>query len=161
MSGYLLAPVTTSRRPPALTDLALLQQEMRQLVQKMAELDRATKAESATTWEPPIDMFECRGKLVIVLEVPGIKPDSLRVAMRDRALHVTGERRGRPPQGVHAFLCMERSGGKFVRSIPIDMAVDVKKAEARLQRGLLTVEMPRLKDRRGQETEIPVTRENS
>lgn len=142
-----------------MTDLGLLQQEMRQLFQKMAELDRTANSEGSSTWEPPIDMFECRGKLVIVLEVPGVKPDSLKVSMRDRSLQVSGERRGRPPAGVHAFLCMERPGGKFARSVPIDMAVDVGKAQARLQRGLLMVEMPRLKDRRGVETEIPVTRE--
>jgi HSP20 family protein len=147
------------RRPVALTDLSLLQQEMRQLFHKLAELDRTSKSEGGT-WEPPVDIYECKGRLVIVLEIPGLKPESLKVTMRDRQLHVTGERRGRPPSGVVAFLCMERPGGRFARSIPLDMAVDVGKAQARLSRGLLTVEMPRLKDRRGQETEIPVIRES-
>jgi HSP20 family molecular chaperone IbpA len=51
---------------------------------------------------------------------------------------------------------MERPLGRFTRSIPLDVAVDLKLAEARLASGLLTITLPRLKDRRGRETVIPI-----
>ena len=41
---------------------------------------------------------------------------------------------------------------------PIDSAVDLKQSEARLEGGLLTISLPRLKDRRGQRTSIPIRR---
>jgi HSP20 family molecular chaperone IbpA len=56
---------------------------------------------------------------------------------------------------------MERGQGRFRRAIPIDIPVDVAGAEAQLSGGLLTVTLPRLKERRGQDTEIPVKREES
>jgi HSP20 family molecular chaperone IbpA len=40
--------------------------------------------------------------------------------------------------------------------VPLDVAVDLKSAEARLASGLLTITLPRLKDRRGRETVIPI-----
>jgi HSP20 family molecular chaperone IbpA len=55
---------------------------------------------------------------------------------------------------------MERPHGRFTRSIPINMAVDVRNAEACLKEGLLTIRLPRLKDRRNREIVIPVRREN-
>jgi HSP20 family protein len=147
------------RRPPATADLAFLHQELKHLFDRLAILEKASRPEGSS-WTPPVDVYEAKGKVVIVLEVPGVKPESLKVVMRDRALHVSGERKGRPPAGVQAFLCMERAGGRFTRTVPLDVALDVPQAEAKLGRGLLTVEIPRVKDRRGRETEIPVQREN-
>ena len=148
------------RRPPAAADLAFLHQELKHLFDRLASLEKASRPEGSG-WQPPVDVYEAKGKVVIVMEVPGVKPETLKVVMRDRALHVSGERKGRPPASVQAFLCMERAGGRFTRTVPLDVALDVPQAEAKLGRGLLTVEIPRLKDRRGRETEIPVQRENS
>lgn len=146
------------RRPAALTDVAFLHRELQQLFERLAELDRASRPEGAI-WSPSVDVYESRGRLLVEVEVPGLKPESVRVVVRDHRLHVTGERRGRPPSGVQAFLCMERPGGRFSRTIPLDTPVDLSQAQARLARGVLTIELPQLKDRRGRETEIPVQRE--
>jgi HSP20 family protein len=139
-----------------LSDLVLLQREVNQLFERLAGLDRAGRA-PAGEWVPSVDVYECSGKLTIVVEVPGLVEDQLRVSIRDRNLVVYGERRERRPTGgVAAFLCMERPQGRFTRTIPMDMALDVQQAEARLAGGVLTVTIPRLKDRRGRERVIPV-----
>ena len=57
------------------------------------------------------------------------------------------------------FLCMERPHGRFTRSIAIDVSLDERQALARLAGGVLTVVLPRVKDRRGRETVIDVVRE--
>ena len=139
-----------------LSDLVLLQREVNQLFERLAGLDRAGRA-PAGEWVPSVDVYECSGKLTIVVEVPGLAEDQLRVSIKDRNLVVYGERRERRPTGgVAAFLCMERPQGRFTRTIPMDMALDVQQAEARLTGGVLTVTIPRLKDRRGRERVIPV-----
>lgn len=142
-------------------DLALLQREMNQLLERLADFDRGERAGEAD-WIPPVDVYECRGRLTVVVEVPGLAPDSLRVAVRDRRLVITGERRERrPPAGEASFLCMERPQGRFTRALVLDVPVDVQDAEAHLVAGVLTVTLARLKDRRGRETVIPVEREDA
>jgi HSP20 family protein len=139
-----------------LSDLVLLQREVNQLFERLAGLDRAGRA-PAGEWVPSVDVYECSGNLTIVVEVPGLVEEQLRVSIKDRSLVVHGERRERRPTGgVAAFLCMERPQGRFTRTIPMDMALDVQQAEARLTGGVLTVTIPRLKDRRGRERVIPV-----
>ena len=91
--------------------------------------------------------------------MPGLAADSLRVTFRDRNLLITGDRRERRPAGAASFLCMERPQGRFTRMVALDVPVDVRAAEARLAGGLLTVSIPRLKDRRGRATVIAVQRE--
>ena len=142
-----------------LTELVILQREVNQLFERLAELDRADQP-AAGEWLPSIDVYECRGALNVVAEVPGLNHDSLRVAFRDGALVISGERRERKATPGAAFLCLERPQGRFRRTVPIDIPVDVPKSEALLSGGLLTVVLPRVKDRRGRETLIPIRRED-
>jgi len=149
----------TKRSPrPHVTDLALLQREINQLLERLAEFERSDRP-VAGEWFPSVDVYECRGKLMVVVEVPGMSPESLRVICRDHCLVISGERRERKAGGVSAFLCMERPNGSFTRKIPLDAAVDLRSAQARLTGGLLTITLPRLKERRGRETTIGVQRE--
>jgi HSP20 family protein len=92
------------------------------------------------------------------MEVPGLNPDSLHVSWSNGRLTVSGERRERRPAGAVAFLCMERPHGRFTRTVALDVPVDVRRAQARVAGGLLTIVLPRLDDRRGRETVIPVER---
>jgi HSP20 family protein len=144
-------------RPPV-SAMALLQQEVNELFQRLSILDR-TEHLPGSEWSPAVDVFEQRDRLVVVAEVPGLAPDSLKVAFRERALAISGERR-MPRVGAGAsFHCLERPHGKFERTIPLDMPVDVANARAVLVGGVLTVTLPRLRERRGRETVIPIERE--
>jgi len=150
-----------TRKAIALNAMSLLQREINQLFERLAEIDRSDGGVTGE-WSPGVDVYESRGKLVVVAEVPGLPPEAVRVVVRERDLVISGERRERrerrPTGGIAAFLCMERPTGRFERTIPLDVAVDVKQAEASLAGGLLTVTLPCLKDRRGRETVIPIER---
>jgi HSP20 family protein len=141
-----------------LSELALLQREVNQLFERLAEAERAERPIEAGGWQPSADVYECAGNLVVVVEAPGLSSESLRIGCRDQSLVVSGERRERRPGGSAAFLCMERPQGRFRRVIPLDIAVDLREARATLQNGLLTISLPRVKDRRGREVVIPIER---
>ena len=113
---------------------------------------------AADGWTPCVDVFEADGTLTLVMEVPGLNPDSLQVTWSGGRLKVSGERRERRPSGAVQFLCMERPHGRFTRTVALDMPVDGRRAQAHLSGGLLTIVLPRLDDRRGRETVIPVER---
>jgi HSP20 family protein len=106
-----------------------------------------------------VDVYECGGCLMVVAEVPGLSLEALRVTCANQQLVITGERRSRRPGGGAAYLCLERPHGRFSRTIPLDTAVNASRAEARLSGGLLLIRLPRLEDRRGRETVIPIKQE--
>ncbi len=146
-------------RPPQ-TDLSLLRREINQLFERLSGMDRPDPT-TGGEWVPGIDVYECHGKLTIVVEVPGMQPESLRVIHRDGTLEIGGERREKRPPGALGFLCVERPQGRFARRLALDLPVDISQAEARLRGGVLTITIPRLKDRRGREIVIPITREQT
>ena len=82
----------TRRTPrPPISALALLQQEMGELVHRLSVLDRADRL-PGSEWSPAVDVFEARDRLVVVIEVPGLPPESLRVAFRERELVLSAYR---------------------------------------------------------------------
>jgi HSP20 family protein len=131
---------------------------MGELVHRLSVLDRADRL-PGSEWSPAVDVFEARDRLVVIVEVPGLAPESLRVAFRDRDLVLSGERRTRPMGPGCSFLCLERPHGRFERVIPVEVPVDVARARATVHGGLLTVTLPRLRERRGRETVVPIERE--
>lgn len=149
-----------TRRPPRppTSALALLQHEVNQLFRRLTLLDRSENLPSSE-WCPPADIYETRGCLVVVMEVPGLSPESLKVAFRDHSLVVTGRRRTRRPGAGVFFQCLERPDGRFQRVLPLDMPIDVVGTRAKLEQGVLSVTLPRLRERRGRETLISIDRE--
>jgi HSP20 family protein len=138
--------------------LALLQQEVNELFQRLSILDRSERL-PGSEWSPAVDVLELRDRLVVIVEVPGLAPETLKVAFRDRSLLLTGDRRARRVGPGARFHCLERPHGKFERTIPLDLPVDVASARATLRGGVLTVTLPRLRERRGRESVIPIERE--
>jgi HSP20 family protein len=136
----------------------MLQQEVGELFRRLALAERVEPPPGGE-WCPPVDVFESGQRLLVVVEVPGLAAESLRVAFRDRGLVVSGERHARRDAGAVSFLCLERPTGRFERTIPLEGPLDVRHARATLGRGLLTVTVPRLRERRGQETPIEIERE--
>lgn len=147
-----------SQRDPA-AELTFLQREIEQIFARLASFDHAEHV-AAGEWSPPVDVFESKDHLTIVVEVPGLVPEALSVTCRNRQIVVSGERRHEcAAPDVAGFLCMERPHGRFSRSIALTSAVDVHHAAATLSQGVLTIAIPRLKERRSREIVIPVRRE--
>lgn len=138
-------------------EILVLQKEVSDLFERLSEFESET--EGPAQFRPPLDIFECGTTLTIVVELPGFTPDRVSVTMNRDVLTISGERRTTRKPGVDGFVCMERPRGRFVRRIRIDRPVDLGKAEARLGRGLLTVQLPAMEDRRGRDVPIPVVRE--
>lgn len=150
--------MTRQKARPPMSALAMLQQEVNELFQRLSILDRSDRL-PGSEWSPAVDVLELRDRLLVIVEVPGLPPESLKVAFRDRNLVLSGERRA-PRVGAGAsFHCLERPHGRFERTIPLDVPVDVANSRATLAGGVLTVTLPRLRERRGRETVIEVERE--
>ena len=150
--------MTRQKARPPMAALAMLQQEVNELFQRLSILDRSDRL-PGSEWSPAVDVLALRDRLLVIVEVPGLPPESLKVAFRDRNLVLSGERRA-PRVGAGAsFHCLERPHGRFERTIPLDVPVDVANSRATLAGGVLTVTLPRLRERRGRETVIEVERE--
>jgi HSP20 family molecular chaperone IbpA len=96
-------------------------------------------------FEPNADVVvdEERGQVVVAVEVAGADADSLRVAVDDRSLTISGVR-GEPFRIRRgSFIQKEISYGPFAKRIPLPVAVDLLgDAIANYADGVLVITLP-------------------
>ena len=103
---------------------------------------RATWEErGAARWRLPIDVYSTDAEIVIQASVPGVQPEDVEITIEGDTLTVQGELRGRL-ENVN-YLFQERSVGKFIRVLSLNIPVDANKSDATFDNGLLTLVIPK------------------
>lgn len=144
-------------RSSSLFERAALQKEINKLFEQLAHFERTGTELGLGEWFPSVDVIETNDVLVVAVEAPGMSKNELSVVCHGHKLVITGEKRQpKDEKTVNSYLCVERSFGRFERTIYIENAVQLKKAAATLARGVLTITMPKLKDRRGGEFRVNI-----
>lgn len=108
-------------------------------------------------WMPPVEIVQRGDQLVICVDLPGIRRESVDVEIqRDRVI-VEGERKEAPqPADAPGFRRSERSYGPFHRTVPLPEGVDPDSAHAAMHDGVLEISlrMPTPEERRGKRLDI-------
>ncbi len=75
-----------------------------------------------SNWEPPVDVFESERDLLIVVALPGVEPQDLKISFEPGELRVAGVRR--LPAAAHGteIMRMEIPHGRFERRIRLPAA---------------------------------------
>jgi HSP20 family protein len=111
----------------------------------------ATKEASAATapeatrggvhYAPRVDIYENAEELVLLCDMPGVKPQDLDVRFEKGELAVYGKVQAR--QTPTEYLLDEYSTGDYFRSFTIGAEVDAAKIAAEYRDGVLTVHLPK------------------
>jgi len=138
-------------------DAAELAEDARRL---LAELDRDVPGADSAAGEcrPPIDVVETATTVEVVVDVPGVPAEALRVAIRRNSVLVVGVKLATLAGPASRYHLAERSYGRFARVIRLAGAADAGRARAVVEGGRLRVVLPRLDDRRGRVYAVPVER---
>jgi len=108
-------------------------------------------------WMPAIDVVRDNGNLVIRADVPGIKPEEVKIEIEDDILTVSGEHEERTEDKDKDFLHRERRYGSFSRSMALPPGVEAKKIKAKTRDGVVEVTVPLPKEAAKQKVEITPT----
>jgi HSP20 family molecular chaperone IbpA len=80
------------------------------------------------------------------------------VGLNSDKIRVCGEKKKRNVrQRIISHLCSERNYGHFNRVVPLRWTISVKDTTAELNNGVLVINLPKIKDRRGSEFRVPIT----
>ena len=108
---------------------------------------------------PPIDILEIDAELIVLVDLPGVAAESVKLSMVGNMLTVEGTRSVAIFPEVLRRHTIERSPTRFERSIPLPTAVDADHIKAETRDGLLTVTLRKLSPSPGRT--IPVGRAGS
>lgn len=108
-------------------------------------------------WMPAIDVVRDNGNLVIRADVPGIKPDEVKIEVENDILTVSGEHEEKKEEKEKHFLRRERRYGSFRRSMALPAGVNAKQIKAKTHDGVVEVTVPLPKEPEKQKIEITPT----
>lgn len=150
--GFSLMPSAMSLSPYSIMNPFIM---LRRLTEDMDRAfgEAARNRAGDAVWAPVIEVTERDGNYVVRAELPGLKPEEVKVECTDEALVIEGERTlEREEDGGRRS---ERMYGRFYRVIPLPEGAKVSDAQARFQDGVLEVTVPVAK-REEQRRQIPI-----
>jgi HSP20 family protein len=109
-------------------------------------------------WTPNVDICQTENKVLVRMELPGVALSDINLSYQGDNLRLQGFKRESPERDLLCYYCLERRYGRFDRHIAIGWVVDPRQARAYLNKGILTVEIPKISDRRGDAVKIPIKR---
>ncbi len=103
------------------------------------------------SYMPPMDVYEIDGRLVIEIDLPGVRKDTINVYLQKNVVTVEGIK-GETGHGTEkggkrvSFLQVERKFGRFQRNIelPVDCRIDEVKAS--YKNGILVINLKKRKE---------------
>jgi HSP20 family protein len=136
-----IVPGRVTSASMARRDIDRLQGEVEELFADLWQVPRFSGIRNG--FRPAVDCFftEEPPQLVVVVELAGVDPDSIELAVEQRALTISGSRlRPRVPGQVYQQAEIEY--GRFERRIPLEQDIDAGAANAAYEAGMLRVTLP-------------------
>lgn len=92
---------------------------------------------------PPLNVWTDNEGALVAVEIPGINPEQLELAVVGDTLTLRGKREAKDlPEGAR-YQRRERFQGEFARSVQLPFTIDAEKVEAEYKDGILTITLPR------------------
>ena len=107
-------------------------------------------------WSPALDISETEDAVLVKAEVPGIEPSDIEISLSGDTLTIKGEKKEEREEKDKSYHRVERSYGSFARTIRIPSSVDPDKIEAKYDKGVLAVTMPKKEEEKGKKIDIKV-----
>ncbi len=153
------------RKPPEkkekeVLDMAIVRwspwQELEGMQRSLSRLleDAGVAPSTEGTWMPAVDIRETDDALIVSAELPGIEKEDVQLDIRDGVLTISGERKYEKDVKEENVHRIERAYGRFSRSFTLPRNVDVEKVEARMDKGVLEVRLPKKESAKPKSIEI-------
>jgi HSP20 family protein len=103
---------------------------------------------------PSLDIAETKEAFEISLDLPGVKPEEVKVEIQDGKLVISGERSNTHDTKEKNMHRIERSSGSFYRLVSLPTEVNVDQIDAKYEHGVLHVTLPKVAKQQPKKIEI-------
>lgn len=116
---------------------------------------------TATTWLPPVDIFEEPDEIRLVAEVPGVKPEDVNISVVGNLLTIKGTKEQVTEEKTEKVHRYERTYGPFERSFTLSASIDPNKIKATYNFGVLTIMLPKAETAKPHLIKVELTTEKA
>jgi HSP20 family protein len=133
-----------------------MQNRLNSLFQDYNRGQNDNDAVSTAAFVPPVDIYEDERKIVLKLEVPGLKQEDLDIQLENNTLTVRGERKFEKEEKEENFHRIERRYGSFFRSFTVPTTVNTEGVKANYDSGVLRIELEKRAETKPKQIKVEV-----
>ena len=122
----------------AMPEIMHLQQEMNRLF--------SSAGQKTPQDYPAVNIWEKEGVSIVTAELPGIDAEKMDITVSGDVLSIAGTALKETFDKGEIYLRQERGIGNFKRNIQLPFQVDTKAVDARYEKGILMITLPRIKE---------------
>ncbi len=135
--------LTLTRFRPLRPEASALENHVNRLfTDTLGNFDWAFRDSAAAAWVPPVDVLEQPDAIRINLEIPGVNPDQVQIAVEGNVLAISGTKEQVAEEKTERVHRYERTYGAFERTFSLPEGIDPGKVEAKYTNGMLELTMP-------------------
>ncbi len=131
----------------------------RQMDQVFGEFFGPTPFRMAATealWSPLVDVHETQDGILLQVELPGVKQEDIQVSIEGGTLTLKGERKREAEVKEDQCHRIERSYGRFERTVLLPSVVDANRVRATYRDGVLEIQLPKKEEAKPKEIKVEV-----
>jgi HSP20 family protein len=128
--------------------------EINRLFDTLFEPVNGNANRSQQRWVPAMDLVEADDHFLLKADLPGLAEDDVTIEVQDNVLTVSGERKTEHERKEKGFYRLERSFGRFSRSLTLPEGVNADSIKASFDKGVLEVSIPKPEERKPRRIEI-------
>lgn len=109
-----------------------------------------------TAWQPSADIAETAENITVKAELPGLEPKDIEVTLSGDLLTIKGEKKKEEEKKDEKYYCAERFHGMFERTFRLPIGVKMDKVEAKFDKGVLTITLPKTEETKTKKIKVQV-----
>lgn len=102
----------------------------------------AERTRNRTCFQPRVDIFEQSGELVLIADMPGVKPEGIDIRFEKGVLTIFGKVEDRQTEGTR-YLWSEYAVGDYHRTFQVSEVIDASGIAAEYTDGQLVLHLPK------------------
>ena len=145
---------TRNRTPEAALDVFSVGNRLSRLVNELGGFDWGYRDSAAAAWVPPVDVLEESDAIRIMAEVPGVKPEDVKISVEGNVLTIQGAKQQVAEEKTERVHRYERTYGAFERTFTLPATVDAEHIKASYDSGVLTVTLPKVEKAKPRQIQV-------
>lgn len=116
--------------------------------------DKTVSSLFSEEWNPSVDISETKDKIIIEADLPGLETKDVQINITGNVLTIKGEKAEEKKEKKEQYYRNERWRGSFQRTLSLPVEVKADKAEAKFEKGVLKITLPKVETARSKQIKI-------